>query len=165
VGGAPWGPTDAAFTMQGTQHLTHCSDNQWTCLYCTLGVRCTLGCVRARWAFAFRVRLPVQLRPPTITRRLTEHVAISIRSPLCGHACAAASRAYRASLIRASIPCSRAPPVHPLLQGIPGQGPAIPCTRGPATCPTWPAPAAGDGQGTSGLACGRGWVGHRPPIP
>jgi hypothetical protein len=42
------------------------------------------------------------LRPPTITRRLTEHVAISIRSPLCGHACAAASRAYRAPLIRAS---------------------------------------------------------------
>jgi hypothetical protein len=45
--------TDAALAMQGTQHLTHCSDNQWTCLYCTLGVRCTLGCVRARWAFAF----------------------------------------------------------------------------------------------------------------
>jgi hypothetical protein len=27
--------------------------NLWTCLYCTLGVRCTLGCARARWAFAF----------------------------------------------------------------------------------------------------------------
>jgi hypothetical protein len=67
-----------------------------------LGSGCAPGCARARWASAFRVRLPVQLRPPTITRRLTEHVAISIRSPLCGHACAAASRAYRASLIRAA---------------------------------------------------------------